>query len=80
MTRIFGFALAGLVLLVVLGVPDPPEAAAAANQSEPSMRRGGEPEHGKGSHDVHGVKAPKVKHFYRHRNRHARSHPHGSGV
>ena len=51
MTRIFALALAGLVLLVVLGVPDPPEAA-AANQGEPSMRRGGEPsmrpEHGKG--------------------------------
>ena len=77
MSRIFALALAGLALLVVLGVPEPPEA-------EPSMRRGGEPsmrpEHGKGSHDVHGVKAPKVKHFYRHRNRHARSHPHGSGV
>ena len=73
MSRIFALALAGLALLVVLGVPEPPEA-------EPLMRRGGEAEHGKGSHDVHGVKAPKVKHFYRHRNRHARSHPHRSVV
>jgi len=80
MSRIFALALAGLALLVVLGVPEPPEAAAGADQGEPSMRQGGEPEHGKGSHDVHGVKAPKVKHFYRHRNRHARSHPHRSAV